>query len=281
MSGLCRRDAPAVSSSAMKACAKLVAAALLPPLAGCCYASVGESPDGGGSSASGTSLSSSAASTGGGSGSSCGVGGACDPGLVCNAAGLCVPPGQQTTGSSSSGGASSSNAGGSSGGSSSGTGATASGGISGASSSGGSGGVSSGSNVTSGGSTGGSSTGSTCPQPFVVCDGVCTDTRYDPANCGGCDAPCIAGQSCDDGTCAGIPDGGDAGFQCSPGVYLCVGEELWDCTLEGNNAEFVVDCPTYLQNDGQTGICQTSQQDSACPTSAGACCCVLGKCETY
>jgi hypothetical protein len=145
---------------------------------------------------------------------------------------------------------------------------------------GGTSGASLGSSGTGGGPTGGSSTGSTCPQPFVVCDGTCTDTRYDPANCGGCDAPCLAGQSCSDGTCAGVPTGGDAGYQCSPGLYLCVGEQLWQCALEGDNAQFIDNCPTYLEaGDGQTGICQTSDQNPGCPSADGACCCVTKGCQ--
>lgn len=128
---------------------------------------------------------------------------------------------------------------------------------------------------TSGGgnTAGASSTGGSCPAPFVLCGATCTDTRYDPNNCGGCDAPCLTGQSCSDGSCAGVPDGGDAGFQCEPGEYFCVGEELWQCSLEGNNGQFALSCPG--DNDG---ICQTPAENSSCSANA-ACCCTGTDCS--
>jgi hypothetical protein len=138
-----------------------------------------------------------------------------------------------------------------------------------------SGGGTSGGGGRSGGSSGGATSttdGGNCPSPFVLCpfDGglSCTDTQYNPYNCGGCDAPCLQGQLCEDGGCVGVPSGGDAGFQCSPGLYLCVGEDQWQCNIDGTDASFVQSCPIFDE-----GVCQTSAQNSACPQWMGACCC--------
>jgi hypothetical protein len=37
---------------------------------------------------------------------------------------------------------------------------------------------------------------------LAECGGSCVDTRYDPAHCGACDAPCATTERCNDGTCA-------------------------------------------------------------------------------
>ena len=37
---------------------------------------------------------------------------------------------------------------------------------------------------------------------LMECGGACTDTRYDPANCGACGTACSAGEVCNVGTCA-------------------------------------------------------------------------------
>jgi len=236
---------------------------LLLAAAGCCLSATRDGD--GGSTSSGAVL--------------CGGDGTCPVGLAC-VSGQCVSLSGSggTSGLTSTGGEGSSS--GSGGPISSGSGSVIS---SASSTSGGNttdggatgGNSTTGGTMTGGGATAGSSTGSTCPQPFIICGVVCTDTRYDPTNCGGCDAPCLAGQSCNDGTCAGVPDAGDAGFECSPGIYFCIGEDQWQCNLDGTDGTFVQNCPTF-----NGGICQTSTQDSDCPQSMGACCCDNGVCYT-
>jgi hypothetical protein len=178
--------------------------------------------------------------------------------------------GGASSSSSSTGGASSSTNGGSGTATSSGTGTATSSGSGTATS--GEGTSGSGTSGSSSGGTTSTTGGGNCPSPFVLCpfDGglTCTDTQYDPHNCGGCDAPCLQGQLCEDGGCVGVPSGGDAGFQCSPGLYLCVGEDQWQCNIDGNDASFVQNCPIFDE-----GACQTSAQNSACPQWMGACCC--------
>ncbi len=41
----------------------------------------------------------------------------------------------------------------------------------------------------------------TCSSDLALCDGQCTSTATDPANCGGCGRACGAGESCDGGRC--------------------------------------------------------------------------------
>ncbi len=57
-----------------------------------------------------------------------------------------------------------------------------------------------------GAATGGSSGvggSSGCPSNLDDCNGVCTNTQFDPANCGTCGTACQTGEFCSQGTCAG------------------------------------------------------------------------------
>ncbi len=43
--------------------------------------------------------------------------------------------------------------------------------------------------------------GGTCDSPLSECGGACVDTRFDPANCGGCGTACASGELCASGAC--------------------------------------------------------------------------------
>ncbi|MBN1773233.1 MAG: hypothetical protein JXB32_18370 [Deltaproteobacteria bacterium] len=53
---------------------------------------------------------------------------------------------------------------------------------------------------------GGATEGIACGPGEELCEGVCVDTRTDPANCGGCGGTCTSEQVCLDGSCVPILD---------------------------------------------------------------------------
>ncbi len=87
-----------------------------------------------------------------------------------------------------------------------------------------------------------------CPPGFIRCGGECIDPMSDPANCGGCDNPCGAGEVCNEGACVDT---------CS-GVRIRCGAEC-------------VDPATDAENCGACGVpCEgLPNADSIC--SDGAC----------
>ncbi len=97
---------------------------------------------------------------------------------------------------------------------------------------------------TDGGTGGDGGGGGTCGS-LTECSGDCVDTRYDPANCGGCGITCAAGEFCNEGTCGG---------GCGLGTVAC-GDRCVDVSVD----------PAHC------GEC-----DSACPTGQV---CAAGSCE--
>lgn len=53
-----------------------------------------------------------------------------------------------------------------------------------------------------------------CPPGALDCAGACVDVMGDPDHCGGCDAPCAPGESCQQGACVAA---------CDPGLTACDG----------------------------------------------------------
>ena len=53
-----------------------------------------------------------------------------------------------------------------------------------------------------------------CEENLTECPNGCTDTRYDPQNCGGCGVVCMS--TCNDGICTSAGGGDDV----VPGVVL-------------------------------------------------------------
>ena len=96
--------------------------------------------------------------------------------------------------------------------------------------------------------------GGMCPPGQENCSGVCTDTRYDPANCGGCGMDC-GGDLCNMGTCAG---------GCGVGTVECGGR--------------CVDTQVDPTNCGDCGIacaagevCGAGACATSCPTGTTDC----------
>lgn len=53
--------------------------------------------------------------------------------------------------------------------------------------------------------------GAPCGPGISLCDGVCTDTRFDPSNCGRCGTACSADAVCDQGSCRAVGSSGAGG----------------------------------------------------------------------
>ncbi|MBI3201970.1 MAG: choice-of-anchor L domain-containing protein [Myxococcales bacterium] len=114
-------------------------------------------------------------------------------------------------------------------------GGTATGGTGNVGATGGSGAMG-GSGATGGGGTGatggsgatggmaGTGGGGGCPGTLKDCSGTCTNTDFDPANCGGCGTACKTGEFCSQGKCAG---------QCL-GTTLCT-DKCVDTGTDPNN----------------------------------------------
>jgi|GEM_PF-3220460 len=142
-----------------------------------------------------------------------------------------------------------------------------------------------------------------CLPPRVLCDGVCTDTAADPANCSACGKPCAAGQTCNDGKCdvlclgattacggacvdttsdpmncgkCGIPCGGATPF-CVAGVCVpdCGAAPNELCTPDAGPA-YCANTATDRRNCGQCGrdcgsanfVCRNGTCEQLCATAA-------------
>jgi len=67
--------------------------------------------------------------------------------------------------------------------------------------------------------------GGVCPGGQTSCSGTCTDTKFDPANCGACGTACKADEVCNGGTCAST---------CSAPLLKC-GTKCVDPAIDPNN----------------------------------------------
>ena len=124
---------------------------------------------------------------------------------------------------------------------------------------------------------GGDGGGGTCGGGTVECDGVCVDTRFDPANCGTCGVACSTREIClrgictDQGTCTGTLlecaggecvdprfdplNCGGCGIACADGEVCLSGA----CVDRGTCAGALVECG---------GICVDPRND---PANCGGC----------
>jgi hypothetical protein len=67
-----------------------------------------------------------------------------------------------------------------------------------------------------------------CPEGETDCDGTCTNTATDPANCGSCGHACAPGVSCVDGTC-GCGNQSCPPEQCCDGVCVDLQSDPANC----------------------------------------------------
>ncbi|MBE7483516.1 MAG: hypothetical protein HS104_26495 [Polyangiaceae bacterium] len=136
---------------------------------------------------------------------------------------------------------------------------------------------------TGGGGTGG---GAGCPGTLTDCNGTCTNTEFDPTNCGACGTACATGEFCSQGQCAGQCLGtkncggkcvdtdtdpancGACGTACPTGQVCSVGVCGVSCT--GGATKCGTECVDIQSNPNHCGGCA-----AACPSgqvcSAGAC----------
>jgi len=134
-----------------------------------------------------------------------------------------------------------------------------------------------------GGGTGGSAG---CPGTLTDCNGTCTNTEFDPGNCGTCGTACKTGEFCSQGTCAGqclgttlcgtkcVDTGTDAancgacGTACKAGEVCSVGKCGVSCA--GGATQCGTECVDTQSNPNHCGGC-----GAACPSgqvcSAGQC----------
>jgi hypothetical protein len=117
-----------------------------------------------------------------------------------------------------------------------------------------------------------------CGVGVTECSGVCVDTRYDPANCGGCGVACAAGQVCNLGTCSGscglgtVECGGgcvdtdidplncgDCGIACGTGEFCASGACVLSCP--GGTTECGASCVDVSSSVSHCGMC-----GNACPS---------------
>jgi hypothetical protein len=93
--------------------------------------------------------------------------------------------------------------------------------------------------------------------PGVCCGEACADIANDPANCGGCNVSCPAGQTCVEGLCSGttapcgaghtneacdLPDGGPNGLCCPGGGCIDVTSDSKNCGFCGHACTGVQTC---------------------------------------
>jgi alpha-tubulin suppressor-like RCC1 family protein len=95
-----------------------------------------------------------------------------------------------------------------------------------------------------------------CPNAFTTCNGQCTATQFDPANCGACGNACPTGQLCQSGGCSAASC--MMGFTSCGGGCVDVTKDVNNCGACGNA------CP-----DGQR--CASGQCADSCPTGSSAC----------
>lgn len=98
-----------------------------------------------------------------------------------------------------------------------------------------------------------------CPSGQRACGAVCTNTSYDPANCGACGTTCADGQVCSSGKCSST---------CQPGLLFCTPQGALDDG--GAKASRCVDAQSDEKN---CGAC-----NKAC--AAGELC-AAGVCKTF
>ncbi|MHB8416744.1 MAG: hypothetical protein ACYDCL_01625 [Myxococcales bacterium] len=124
--------------------------------------------------------------------------------------------------------------------------------------------------------------------PLGSCNGVCTDTASDPANCGGCGVTCSSG-SCAASTCQGSSS-------CAAGLTLCSGQCVDLTTDPSDCGACGTVCPAG--ESCSAGVCQTcgaglTDCNGNCveitsdPNNCGGCgvvcssgSCVAGACQT-
>jgi hypothetical protein len=147
---------------------------------------------------------------------------------------------------------------------------------------------------------------SECPAPSVVCDGVCTDTLADPANCAACGKVCPSGDTCEDGGCAVLcvaetircngqcinpktnpANCGACGAPCADATPLCLaGTCVQDCGTSklctadggipdaGTPASYCTDTMTDRMNCGDCGV--TCLANEVCEAGACKALCAVG-----
>lgn len=74
--------------------------------------------------------------------------------------------------------------------------------------------------------------------------------------------------------CGSGLDLGDGG-RCTPGESFCVGTEFWTCNLDGTDASLQILCSGNLRGSaiGAALVCQMPDQNAACKSDGGPCCC--------
>ncbi|HJL24453.1 MAG TPA: MXAN_6577-like cysteine-rich protein [Polyangiaceae bacterium LLY-WYZ-15_(1-7)] len=90
---------------------------------------------------------------------------------------------------------------------------------------------------------------------LTVCGTECVDTRFDPANCGGCDVACGAGELCNMGTCAS---------SCGVGTEDCGGMCVDTSVDPSNCGGCGVECAT-----GE--VCSSGSCELECPGGLTEC----------
>jgi len=105
----------------------------------------------------------------------------------------------------------------------------------------------------------------TCPTGQMACNGACTATSIDPANCGSCGNACAHGQVCSSGTCATSCGAGQNVCETDAGAY-CANEQTdnANCGACGNACGAGQVC----SGGHCASTCTAGQQ--LCPVEGGA-----------